>query len=207
VTDDAAFDLWFRAVTPIDVIERMQIGARPIVRPGMEGLAGLRSVPWVFAWTQNRMLLPGWFGSGSGLRAVIAEFGSDEVRRAIRSWPFLRQLIDDLEIMLAQTDLDIAAHYAALAGEASGSFFERVREEYARAVAAVLEIKECHELLDDERTQQRALALRNPYVDPMHLMQVDLLRRWRAKGAQDRELFEALLASINGIAQGLQTTG
>jgi hypothetical protein len=117
------------------------------------------------------------------------------------------QLIDDLEIMLAQTDLDIAAHYAALAGEASGSFFERVREEYARAVAAVLEIKECHELLDDERTQQRALALRNPYVDPMHLMQVDLLRRWRAKGAQDRELFEALLASINGIAQGLQTTG
>jgi phosphoenolpyruvate carboxylase len=207
VEDTPAFDAWFRAVTPIDVIERMQIGARPIVRPGMSGFAGLRSVPWVFAWTQNRMLLPGWFGAGSGLRAAIDGFGVDAVRRALRDWPFLRQIVDDVEVMLAHADLDIAAHYAALADDGPVDAFRRIVDEHQRAVAAVLEIKEIAELLDDDRTQQRALALRNPYVDPMNLMQVDLLRRWRASGRQDRDLFEALLASINGIAQGLQTTG
>jgi phosphoenolpyruvate carboxylase len=207
VDDTPAFEAWFRAVTPIDVIERMQIGARPIVRPGMSGFAGLRSVPWVFAWTQNRMLLPGWFGAGSGLRAAIDGFGGETVRRALRDWPFLRQIVDDVEMMLAYADLEIAAFYAGLAEDAPTDAFRRVTEEHALAVAAVLEIKQIGELLDGDRTQQRALALRNPYVDPMNLMQVDLLRRWRASGRQDRELFEALLASINGIAQGLQTTG
>lgn len=207
IDDSAPFEAWFSAVTPIDVIERMQIGARPIVRPGTTGFSGLRSVPWVFAWTQNRMMLPGWYGAGTGLRTLIDECGIATVRAAVRGWPFLGQIVDDIEVMLARSDLEIAAHYQSLVEDEPVGAFDRVTLEHALAVAAVLEIKDCKELLDDDRTQQRALALRNPYVDPMNLMQVDLLRRWRKGGRADRDLFEALLASINGIAQGLQTTG
>ncbi|MFZ9709514.1 MAG: phosphoenolpyruvate carboxylase, partial [Steroidobacteraceae bacterium] len=206
VTDEPGFRSWFQSVTPIDVIERMQIGGRPILRPGFEGLAGLRAVPWVFAWTQNRILLPGWFGAGSALQAVIDEFGLVAVRTAARDWAFLRQLLDDVEIMLARTDLAIARHYATLAAD-SGTYFPNLEQEFALAVQSMLAVKESAALLDGDPTQQRALALRNPYVDPMNLMQVDLLRRWRAGGRTDRDLLEALLASVNGIAQGLQSTG
>ena len=213
VKDSPAFQAWFQQVTPIDVIERMQIGGRPLIREGLEGFGGLRAVPWVFAWTQNRMMLPGWFGAGTGLQSVIDTQGLPALRRAVREWPFLRTLIDDIEVMLARTDLDIAAHYAALQADAlqadrrGTDFFAEVRREYRLTHDLLLLIKEQQELLDGDRTQQRALALRNPYVDPMNLMQVDLLRRWRAGGRADRELLEALLASVNGIAQGLQNTG
>jgi phosphoenolpyruvate carboxylase len=202
-----AFRQWFREVTPIDVIERMQIGGRPVEREGLEGFAALRAVPWVFAWTQNRMMLPGWFGAGVGLEALIERFGIAEIRRAARAWPFLDQLLADIEIMLARTDLDIAQHYEALVRQPDSNPFGRVRAEFTRARALLLEVREQQHLLDRDRTQQRALALRNPYVDPMNLMQVDLLRRWRAGGRTDQDLFEALLASVNGIAQGLQNTG
>jgi phosphoenolpyruvate carboxylase len=116
--------------------------------------------------------------------------------------------------MLARSDLDIAARYEALAGEGAGEgeaagagFAQRLREEHALAVEMVLLVKEQQGLLDGDRTQQRALQLRNPYVDPMNLMQVDLLRRWRAGGREDRELLDALVASVSGIAQGLQSNG
>ncbi|MFM7432045.1 MAG: phosphoenolpyruvate carboxylase [Gammaproteobacteria bacterium] len=208
VKDSAEFQAWFQQVTPIDVIERMQIGGRPVVREGLAGFVGLRAVPWVFAWTQNRMMLPGWFGAGTGLQSVIDTHGLPALRRAVREWPFLRTLIDDIEVMLARADLDIAAHYAALQGDRQGSdFFAEVRREYLLTRELLLLVNEQQDLLDGDRTQQRALALRNPYVDPMNLMQVDLLRRWRAGGRGDRELLEALLASVNGIAQGLQNTG
>jgi phosphoenolpyruvate carboxylase len=212
VWDEPGFHAWFRAVTPIDVIERMQVGGRPAVRPGFEGLKGLRASPWVFAWMQNRAMLPGWYGAGSGLRAAVDACGLPAVRAAGRDWAFLRDLIDAIEVMLARSDLDIAARYEALAGEGAGEaagagFAQRLREEHALAVEMVLLIKEQQGLLDGDRTQQRALQLRNPYVDPMNLMQVDLLRRWRAGGREDRELLDALVASVSGIAQGLQSNG
>jgi len=205
-SDTAEMNAWFRDVTPIDVIERMQIGARPIVREGFEGLAGLRTVPWVFAWTQNRMLLPGWLGAGAGLQAVMDEFGLDDIRTSYRHWPFMHRLLDDIEVMLARSDLDIARHYLAL-HPVSNDFFKQVCEEYRLARAAILAIKDQTQLLDQDRTAQRGLQLRNPYVDPMNLMQVDLLRRWRESGREDQDLFEALLASVSGIALGLQSTG
>jgi len=207
VDDSTDFHDWFRAVTPIDVIERMQIGGRPIAREGLEGIAGLRAVPWVFAWTQNRMLLPGWYGAGTGLRAIVESFGLSAVRQARLDWPFLRNLIDDVEIMLARSDLQIAAKYDALRLQSGDRFFDEVRREHALTRELLLLVKDQQNLLDGDRTQQRALALRNPYVDPMNLMQVDLLRRWREGGRNDRDLLEALLASVNGIAQGLQDTG
>jgi len=164
-------------------------------------------VPWVFAWSQTRYMLPGWYGAGSGLAAVVERFGLARVREASAAWFFLRNLVDDVETMLARTDLDIAHYYDALAPEALRHYADAIRAEYRTAREQVLAIKDSRELLDSDPTLQRSIQLRNPYVDPMNLMQVDLLQRWRAGGREDRDLFEALLASVGGIAQGLQSTG
>jgi phosphoenolpyruvate carboxylase len=207
VHSEPQFYDFFRAVTPIDVIERMQIGSRPVHRSDPGSLDSLRAVPWVFAWTQPRHMLPGWYGAGTGLYAAIKEFGAARVRATYTEWFFLRNLIDDVEAMLGRADLEIAHVYNRLAPTALHRFFEPIRDEYASAVHQVLAIKGCSAILDSDTTLQRSIQLRNPYVDPMNLMQVDLLERWRATDRQDRDLFEALLASISGIAQGLQSTG
>jgi phosphoenolpyruvate carboxylase len=206
VWQEPAFHAWFRAVTPVDVIERMQVGGRPAVRAGFNGLQGLRASPWVFAWMQNRAMLPGWFGAGTGLRAAVQAFGLPAVQSASGGWAFLRDLLDSVELMLARSDLDISARYGSLT-EDGGEFARRLHEEHSLAVEMVLQVKAQQGLLDGDRTQQRTLQLRNPYVDPMHLMQVDLLRRWREGGREDRGLFDALVASVSGIAQGLQSNG
>jgi phosphoenolpyruvate carboxylase len=198
---------YFRAVTPIDVIERMQIGSRPVHRSETEGLDGLLPVPWVFAWTQTRHMIPGWYGAGTGLGAAIAECGLGQLRDAYANWFFLRNLVDDIETMLARVDLEIALAYEILVTAPLRRFFPRIRSEYTLACEHILAIKGSKTLLDSEPTLQRSIRLRNPYVDPMNLMQVDLLQRWRASGRRDRDLFEALLSSISGIAQGLQSTG
>ncbi len=152
-------------------------------------------------------MIPGWFGAGAGLRAAIDKHGLPALRDAYAHWFFLRNLIDDVETMLARTDLDMARQYDSLCPEEVRYFFEPIRVEYALACEQVLAVKDSRALLDTEPTLQRSIQLRNPYVDPMNLMQIDLLRRWRGSGRTDRDLFEALLASIGGIAQGLQSTG
>ncbi|HZT01088.1 MAG TPA: phosphoenolpyruvate carboxylase [Steroidobacteraceae bacterium] len=205
VYGDGEFHDYFRAVTPIDVIERMQVGSRPVHREDGRSIEGLLPVPWVFAWTQTRHMLPGWYGAGAGLAATIERHGAEQVRAACAQWPFLRNLIDDVETMLARADLEIAAAYDALVPQPLRRFSEKIRAEYARARECVLTLKGSTDLLDTEPTLQRSIRLRNPYIDPMNLMQVDLLQRWRAGGRADRELFDALLTSAGGIAQGLQS--
>jgi phosphoenolpyruvate carboxylase len=207
VFDEARFADYFRQVTPIDVIERMQIGSRSVQRAEIEGIKGLLPVPWVFAWTQTRHMLPGWLGAGAGLRAAVDKHGLAALRRGYANWYFLHNMIDDVETMLARADLGIAEQYNVLAAEFAPQFFPAIRAEYAAAREQVLAIKDSRALLDSDPTQQRSIQLRNPYVDPMNLMQIDLLQRWRQSERQDRDLFEALLASIGGIAQGLQSTG
>jgi phosphoenolpyruvate carboxylase len=207
VYGEPEFFEYFRAVTPIDVIERMQIGSRSIHREENKGIDGLLPVPWVFAWTQTRHLIPGWYGAGSGLRVAIGRHGLPRLREAYGNWFFLRNLVDDVEAMLARVDLEIAASYQVLAPEPLRRFFSHIRAEYAAVREHVLAVKDSGALLDTDPTLQRSIQLRNPYVDPMNLMQVDLLQRWRDSGRRDRDLFEALLASVAGIAQGLQTTG
>jgi phosphoenolpyruvate carboxylase len=161
----------------------------------------------VFAWSQTRYMLPGWYGAGSGLAAVVARYGVARVREAAAGWFFLGNLVDDIETMLARADLEIAHRYDALAPQELRRFADDIGAEYQSAREQVLAIKDSRELLDSDPTLQRSIRLRNPYVDPMNLMQVDLLQRWRAGGREDRDLFEALLASVAGIAQGLQSTG
>src|SRR5271168_2588633 len=207
VFGSAQFFEYFRAATPIDVIERMHIGSRPAARPDGSGVHALRAIPWVFAWTQSRHMLPGWFGFGSGLQAALDLHGADVVGQMVAQWPFFGHLLDDVEAMLARTDLEIAGHYDALAGDELKDQAERIRKEYALTVRHVLHLRGSARLLDSDPTLQRSIQLRNPYVDPMHLMQVDLLRRWRATSRQDQALFAALRATISGIAQGLQATG
>jgi phosphoenolpyruvate carboxylase len=205
--DNPLFFDFFRAVTPLDVIERMHIGSRPAMRAGKTGLQGLRAIPWVFAWTQSRHMLPGWFGFGSGLKAAALDHGEAVLERMLVEWPFFRHLLDDVEAMLARTDLEIAAHYDALAGDELRSLPRPIHEEFALTVSQVLRLRGSARLVDSDPTLQRSVKLRNPYIDPMHLMQVDLLKRWRATGRRDAALFAALRATISGIAQGLQATG
>ena len=129
------------------------------------------------------------------------------MRETYESWFFLRNLIDDVETMLARADLGIAHYYEELSPPALRHFGEQIRAEYHLACEQVLAIKGSRELLDSDPTPQRSIRLRNPYVDPMNLMQVDLLRRWRAGAREDQDLFAALLGSVGGIAEGLQSTG
>jgi phosphoenolpyruvate carboxylase len=203
----AEFFEYFRAATPIDVIERMHIAARPAARAGGSGVQALRAIPWVFAWTQSRHMLPGWFGFGSGLRAAVEQHGLDVILAMAAEWPFFGHLLDDVEAMLARTDLEVASHYNELAGAGLRAHAQAIAKEHEVSVAQVLRVRGAANLLDSDPTLRRSIMLRNPYIDPMHLMQVDLLQRWRASGRQDFALFTALRSTINGIAQGLQATG
>jgi phosphoenolpyruvate carboxylase len=198
---------YFRAATPLDVIERMHIASRPAVRADGSGVAALRAIPWVFAWTQSRHMLPGWFGFGSGVQAALQLHGEEALTRMAAHWPFFSHLLDDVEAMLGRTDLEIAGYYDALAPDRLRVHAEPIAKEYALTLSLVLRLRGSARLLDSDPTLQRSIKLRNPYIDPMHLMQVDLLRRWRATQRQDQALFVALRATISGIAQGLQATG
>ncbi|MDA0706573.1 MAG: phosphoenolpyruvate carboxylase [Proteobacteria bacterium] len=201
------FYSYFRDATPIDLIERMRIGSRPSARRDQSGIADLRAIPWVFAWTQARCVLPGWYGIGSGLQRAVEEFGEEPIREMLLEWYFMRALTADAEMVLAKADLAIAKLYSELAGDAHAEFFPIIEREFELTQHLILEFSGHTTLLEGDATLQRAIMLRNPYVDPMSLMQIDLLARWRASGRQDPDLFAALLASVNGIAQGLQNTG
>lgn len=204
VYDMPGFFDYFRAATPVDVIERMQSRREQPVQHGIEDLHG---VPWAFAWTQSRHILPGWYGLGSGLQALIASHGIEEVRTLAREWYFFRALIGDVEGVLAKADLLIAKRYSVLAGDLHQRFFAPIRAEFDLCVAQVLAVREQHSLLEDNPTLRRSIRLRNPYVDPMSMLQISLLRRWREGGRQDPQLFDTLVASINGITRGLQDSG
>ena len=207
IYDTPEFYRYFRTATPIDVIERMRIGSRPSSRRSMAGIEDLRAIPWVFSWTQSRFILPGWYGLGTGLKKAVDEFGREQFGEMFREWFFLRSLIADAEMVIAKSDLGIAELYSKLSGDLHEMFFPKILGEYELTRDIILEYTEHESILEGDFTLQRAIALRNPYVDPISFMQVDLLKRWRASDHEDDEVFDALLATVNGIAQGLQNTG
>ncbi len=200
----ADFDSYFQLATPIDVIEYM----RASNAIGAQTDDNRSNKPWAFAWEQGRFLLPAWFGIGTGLQDCIADIGTDEIRQMLAQWPFFRRLIDDVEVALAIADPGIARHYSELAGEElHQQYFPVIEAEYQCCVDALLTVREQKTLLETNNTLRRSIRLRNPYVDPMSLLQVSLLRRWRDEGRPDGKLFTALRASVNGISRGLQTSG
>ncbi|HUH30056.1 MAG TPA: phosphoenolpyruvate carboxylase [Rhodanobacter sp.] len=198
---------YFRSATPIDVIEQMTLGSRPASRRSMHGVQDLRAIPWVFAWTQCRAIIPGWYGLGSALEQGVAEFGEAALAEMACDWPFFTNLLDDVEMVLAKCDLDIAEAFSALSGPLHDGFFGLIRAEFARTRRWLLQLKGSSTLLRDEPRLAASIHLRNPYVDPMSLLQVDLLQRWRAGERQDDALLQALVACVNGVSQGLQNTG
>jgi len=204
VYDDPQFFEFFRRATPADVIERMQIGSHSAAYDSPTGVGNTRTIPWSYGWAQSRYMLPSWFGAGTALEAARQEFGDDVLSDMFGQWYCFGQLINEVEMGLARADLEIARYYDELAGPGYARIAQLIRQEYELTRQHVLRLKGCAFLLDAEPTMQRAVRLRNPYLDPMHLMQVDLLSRWRASGSQDRQLLQALLASVNGIGQGLQ---
>ena len=207
VYEDARFHGYFRTGTPIDVIERMAIGSRPAKRRAGAGVRDLRAIPWVFSWTQCRAMMTGWYGLGSGLEAARQAHGLELLKEAAAGWRFLDALLSDVEMVLAKADLEIASLYRPLAPPESRPVFDLIRAEYERTVACVLDLRGGTDLLDSDPTLQRSIRLRNPYVDPMNFLQVDLLARWRGEDSRPGRLLDALLSTVNGIARGLQNTG
>ncbi len=198
---------YFRSATPIDVIERMALGSRPSRRRSMRGVEDLRAIPWVFAWTQCRSILTGWYGLGSALEWGAAEYGEEAMIEMARDWPFFANALDDVEMLLAKCDLAIAEAFSRLSGELHEPFFALIRAEFERSRTWVLKLKGTDELLQGDPRLAASIRLRNPYIDPMSLLQVDLLKRWRAGEREDDALLQALVACVNGVAQGLQNTG
>jgi phosphoenolpyruvate carboxylase len=201
-----SFDAYFRAATPIDVIEQLRIGSRPSRRRD-GGISNLRAIPWVFAWAQNRSALTAWYGVGTGLAHGIETHGLASMQDMGRHWPFFRSMLDDVAMALAKSDQAIFERYSQLAGDAHAALFPGIADEFVRTRAALLAILGHDDLLQDDPRLRQSIRLRNPYVDPLSLLQVDLLRRWRETGREDDALLRALLSTVNGIAAGIQNTG
>jgi phosphoenolpyruvate carboxylase len=199
---------FFEQATPLAEISRLQIGSRPARRHETRRIEDLRAIPWVFAWTQSRFLLPGWYGVGAGLEHGREVFGAEILQAMDREWPFFAATIANAEMALAKSDLDIAARYASLVDDAElrTRIWQRIEAEHDRSTREILRLTGQHRLLDREPVLRRSIDRRNPYVDPISFVQVELLRRIRGGAAQDSTL-RAILRTVNGIAGGLKSTG
>jgi phosphoenolpyruvate carboxylase len=205
---------WYTRATPIEQISRLPIASRPVSRStGSEvDFESLRAIPWVFAWTQARYIVPGWYGVGMGLRDafVAAEDNESLLASLQRDWSFLSALTGSAQRELARARLPVARHYADLADGAaeSSDFHQQISDEFERAREGLLAITGNDELLDDDTVIRKSIALRNPYTDVLNLLQVELICRYRAADEDSRDpLRQALFLSINGIAAAMQSTG
>src|SRR5438874_840308 len=201
----------FLETTPVRELADVRFGSRPAYR-ALEGetMEGIRAIPWVFGWTQTRLMLPGWLGVGTALEAVGSEPGGLAVlRRMAGAWPFFDDLLAKVEMVCAKADLAIARMYVQeLGGDLA--LFDHLETEFRRTIAALLRIRESDYLMRDNPMLQTAIGLRNPYVDALSLLQVTLLRRKRDGASADSgmaPLTAALASTLNGIAQGLRNTG
>ena len=209
---DALFGLFLRA-TPVASLAAARFGSRPAYRPGATAtVEGIRAIPWQFGWTQTRLMLPGWLGVGTALAAVgEQEDGLATLRSMARAWPFFDDLLAKVEMVCAKADLEVARLYVDQLGEpADADLFAALEAEFARTVGWVLRVRDADALLEDAPVLRSAIALRNPYVDPLSLLQVALLGRQRglAEGSPERApVDEALAVTLSGVAQGLRNTG
>ncbi len=194
--------------TPMEEVPELRFASRPASRTGKVSLESLRAIPWVFSWNQSRHGIPGWFGLGTALAALLEEIGVERARALYREWPFLRGVVDDARIALTQADMDVAAQYARLAEPADQAIMAQIREEHARTLEALRAVSGEPSLMGAWPAVERAAHRRNPYVDVLSHVQVELLRRLRAAEGPERErVRDALLLTVNGIAAGLQTVG
>jgi phosphoenolpyruvate carboxylase len=209
LVDDPGLPDFFAAATPVDELGRLNVGSRPSKRPGTSAptLDDLRAIPWVFGWTQTRMVVPGWFGLGSGLRAA-REAGYGPVLDEMREWAFFANLLGNVEMTLAKTDLRIAEFYVCnLVEPGLQPIFELIKAEHEMTVREVLRLLGTTTLLARHPVLRNTLSVRAGYLEPLHHLQVELLAQRRKVAEADGDLNRALLQTVNGIAAGLRNTG
>ena len=191
-------------------IGSLNIGSRPTSRKPTQSIADLRAIPWVLAWSQSRVMLPGWYGFGAAVDAWLAENprGLATLADMHARWPFFRSVLSNMAMVLAKTDLAVASRYAELVNDKSvrDAVFPRLAAEHARCVRHVLAITQQSTLLEDNPTLTRSIRNRFPYLDPLNHLQVELLRRYRA-GDDDIRTRRAIHLTINGLAAGLRNSG
>lgn len=205
------FAEFFFEATPITEIAELNIGSRPVSRARERSIESLRAIPWVFSWSQCRLMLPGFFGFGTAVERLVECHGErvlDRLRDAYRFWPFFRTLLSKMDMVLGKSDLGIAARYVSLVRDAAlGQFiFARIEAEWIKSVRYLCAISGQTALLEQNAQLARNFQYRVPYIDPLNHLQVDLIRRHRA-GDADEAVKRAILLSINGIAAGLRNTG
>lgn len=198
---------YFQQATPISELGRLNIGSRPARRTnGSVDLNSLRAIPWIFSWTQTRLHLPSWLGAGEALTVLFEEGSEAQLRALARDWPFFRSLLDLLEMVLAKADPDIAAYYdRVLVTDDLRPLGQELRASCRTTIASILRAKGEQQLLEGDAELRRTIELRNPYVDPLNVLQAELLRR--ARTTDDARLWDALLVTVNGIAAGMRNTG
>lgn len=211
---DPDFLTYFKESTPLPEVGELNIGSRPSKRKNSDRFEDLRAIPWVFAWTQSRYLLPAWYAAGTAFRQYVGddEVKLDTLKTMYEQFPFFRSLIDNLQMALAKADLVIAKEYADMITDKTirDRIFEQIEQEYKLTSEMILSITGQTEILDNVPVIQESIRLRNPYVDPLSYLQVQLLtelRALRANDEDDQELLREVLLTINGIAAGLRNTG
>jgi phosphoenolpyruvate carboxylase len=215
VYESPAFMPYFRTATPIAEISRLNIGSRPASRKNSDRIEDLRAIPWVFSWMQSRHTIPGWYGLGFALESFVQQPGSEDrlalLQEMYQRWAFFRSAIDNAQTILGKADLHIAERYAALVPEpaVAEAVFGAISAEYERTTRMICQVARIDRLLSNNPVLQNAIARRNPYIDPLSYMQVELLRRLRADpdGPERVAIEDAILMSISGIAAGLLNTG
>ncbi len=206
VRETPGFIDYWRHSTPIAELSELNIGSRPASRRATQAIEDVRAIPWVFSWSQSRLMLPGWYGFGTA--AENWQGNIEELREMYRAWPFFRSVLSNLDMVLAKTDLAIASRYAELVPDAKlrAEVFGRIEAEWHRARRWLSAITGRAELLADNPTLARSIRNRFPYLDPLNHLQVELLRRHRADGGDER-LLRAIHLTINGVAAGLRNSG
>jgi phosphoenolpyruvate carboxylase len=211
VYDTPGFAEYFRLATPIAEIAGLNIGSRPTARTASQRIEDLRAIPWVFGWAQCRALLPGWYGFGSAVDAYLRaedEAGLERLRLMYRVWPFFHSMLSNMDMVLAKTDVSIAARYATLVDDTAlrQAVFPRIDEEFRKTRLALLSITGQREFLEHNPRLRRSIRDRLPYLDPLNHLQVELLHRHR-EGRSDERVRGALHLTINGIASCLRNSG